>query len=173
MPWLQFMLLYTIQGGPEKITHRKTLIKIIPEGDLKKWFCKTLEKCYQKIMNRLNSEMATFCFDDESETSFHRSAKNAAPLFRLTWSELIEWPPSVSPNWGGNELRHPSQILDQIAKPIGLISELEGGHICLSRNPPPHWRQTLMDRGVSPRTILCKDFFVVKSFCELRKNFFP
>ena len=34
--------------------------------------------------------------------------KNAAPLLCPTLSKLIEWLPSVNPNWSGNELKHSS-----------------------------------------------------------------
>ena len=46
-----------------------------------KYFYKTFLKFSQNIMNRLNFEMAAFCFEDESETGFHCSARTSHNLF--------------------------------------------------------------------------------------------
>ena len=35
--------------------------------------------------------------------------KKVTPLFRATWSKLVEWLPWRSPNWGGGEMKHPSR----------------------------------------------------------------
>ena len=51
-----------LQGGPERLTHRKTPTKIIPEGERKNASTKLF---------RLNFKMVAFCFDDESEMGFH------------------------------------------------------------------------------------------------------
>ena len=48
---------------------------------MKKCFYKTFQKYSQNIMNRLNFEIAAFCFDDESETGFHWSARKSHHFF--------------------------------------------------------------------------------------------
>ena len=55
----------TIQDGPERLTHTRRRMK--------KCFYKTFQKYSQNLMNRLNFEIASSCFDGESETCFHWS----------------------------------------------------------------------------------------------------
>ena len=65
---------FSVQGGPERFTHRKTLKKIIAE---RKWkfFYATFQKYIENIMNRPNFEIIAFCLDHESETGLHGSAR--------------------------------------------------------------------------------------------------
>ena len=52
-----------LQGDPEKFTHRKTLMKIIPECVWKNVLYKTIQKYVQNIVDRRNFEMPISCFD--------------------------------------------------------------------------------------------------------------
>ena len=49
-----------LQDGPERLTHRKTLIRIIQEGKFKKCLYETFQKYSHNIMNRLNYKWPPF-----------------------------------------------------------------------------------------------------------------
>ena len=71
--------------------------------------------------------------------------KNATPLFRQTWPQLIEWQRSESPNWGDNELKHHSLKYTRY-KVHGIKIRAWGRPYLLVPKPswfglaPPHWR---------------------------------
>ena len=71
---------------------------------MKKCLYRTFQMYSQNIMNRLNFEMAAFCFDDESETGFHWSARPLHYVFihlGLSWLNdcLQEVPLGMVSSW--------------------------------------------------------------------------
>ena len=114
---------------------------------------------------------------DESETGFHWSVRTSHHFFvQLCPIWLIDslqgFLIRVVTSWNIPLQNRP------IAKSMGLISGLEGVHIWLSWNPPDSVQlrltdvQRRKDRCVSWSMFLYEDLFVLKSFCEPRKNFF-
>ena len=144
---------------------------------MKKCFYKSLQKYSRNTMNRLNFELAAFCFDDESETGFHWSARTSHRFFV-----------QLGPSWLNDRLQRVLiGVITSLNIPLqnkpankvhGISIRLEGAHKSLSRNPPESVRLRLIDiqrnkdRCVSLSIVLYELFFVLESFCEPRKNFF-
>ena len=140
---------------------------------MKKCFYKTFQKCSQNEMNRLNFEMAAFCFDDDPETGINWSARTSHHFFvQLGPSWLNDCLQGVQigvvTSWNIPFQNRPDskvhgidirtwgwpQLLDPKASEMILASLL--GRI----------------RCVSWSTVLFEDVIVLKSFCKARKNFF-
>ena len=128
-------------------------------------------------MNRLNFEINAFCFEDQSKTGFHRSARTSHHFFVL-----------FGPSWLNdclqgvqNGLVTSWNILFQ-RRPDGKvrgtnIRALGCPHFLVSKPcwfgpASPDWQPKAQGRLSELRQCPEWRFFLLKSFCEPRKNFF-
>ena len=144
---------------------------------MEKCFYKIFYKYSQNIMNRLNFEMAAFCFVDECETGFHWSAWTSHHFFvQLSprWlNDCTQWVKIwVITSWNITLQSRPDSKVHGIN-----IRAWRCPHLLVPKPSwfgpaSPHWQQRLKDRCVSWSVVPYEDCSFWKVSVSQEKAFF-